>query len=123
MAFVAKHQWATGSYRGWLGLSTNECRQVLDIKGVANSQRNRCWGSRERMRRQVFHQRVKDFYPTANGNWHAAMTQTMLAMGVFLDDRDMVDRAAKSYRRGKGNGAVTHYINDSNCKPHVSTSW
>ena len=35
---------------------------------------------------------IKDFYPTANGNWDAAMIQTMLAMGVYLDDREMFQR-------------------------------
>ncbi|MFO7903180.1 MAG: alginate lyase family protein [Planctomycetota bacterium] len=66
----------------------------------------------EQMLRQVFYQTIEDFYPSANGNWDASMIQTMLAMGVFLDDREMFNRAAEYYRDGKGNGAVTNYIND-----------
>jgi hypothetical protein len=27
---------------------------------------------------------IKDFYPSANGNWDASMLQAMTAMGVFL---------------------------------------
>ena len=66
----------------------------------------------ERMLRDVFYEPIKDFYPTANGNWDAAMIQTMMAMGVFLDDRAMFQRAVDHYREGEGNGAITKYIND-----------
>lgn len=65
----------------------------------------------EQMLRQVFYKTIEDFYPSANGNWDASMIQTMLAMGVFLDDREMFNRAAEYYRDGRGNGAVTNYIN------------
>lgn len=67
----------------------------------------------ERMLRQVLYPVIKDFYPTANGNWDASMIQTMIAMGIFLDDRAMFDRAVAYYRNGKGNGAITKYINES----------
>lgn len=65
----------------------------------------------ERMLHEVFYPTIKDFYPTANGNWDAAMIQTVMAMGVFLDDHRMFNRAVDYYMRGRGNGAVTHYIN------------
>lgn len=65
----------------------------------------------EGMLRKVFYPVIKDFYPTANGNWDASMIQTMLAMGVFLDDRAMFDRAVNYYRNGVGNGAITKYLN------------
>ncbi len=66
----------------------------------------------ERMLRQVFYPVIKDFYPTANGNWDASMIQTMIAMGIFLDDRAMFDRAVEYYRNGEGNGAITKYFNE-----------
>ncbi|MBX2851064.1 MAG: alginate lyase family protein [Phycisphaeraceae bacterium] len=65
----------------------------------------------EVMLRNVFYEPIKDFYPTANGNWDAAMIQTMLGMGIFLDDRKMFDRAVTYYRQGEGNGAITNYFN------------
>ncbi|MFK7790914.1 MAG: alginate lyase family protein, partial [Phycisphaeraceae bacterium] len=64
------------------------------------------------MLREQFYEPIKDFYPTANGNWDASMIQTMLAMGVYLDDHDMFDRAASYYREGGGNGAITNYFNE-----------
>lgn len=60
----------------------------------------------------VFYPIMEDFYPTANGNWDAAMIQTMLAMGVFLDDRQMFQRAVDYYLDGQGNGAIRNYINE-----------
>lgn len=66
----------------------------------------------EKMLREVFYPTIKDFYPTANGNWDAAMIQTMMAMGIFLDDRAMFDRARTYFLSGKGNGRITNYLND-----------
>lgn len=65
----------------------------------------------ERMLRQIFYPVIKDFYPTANGNWDASMIQTMIAMGIFLDDRAMFDRATDYYLHGQGNGAIKNYFN------------
>ena len=65
-----------------------------------------------RMLSEVFYPVIKDFYPTANGNWDASMIQTMLAMGVYLDDRTMFDRAVSYYRDGEGNGAIENYFNE-----------
>lgn len=64
----------------------------------------------ERLLREVFYPPVKDFFPAANGNWDASMIQTMLAMGIFLDDRAMFDRAADYFRNGEGNGAIEKYM-------------
>jgi hypothetical protein len=66
----------------------------------------------EKMLRQIFYPVIEDFFPTANGNWDASMIQTMLAMGVFLDDRAMFDRAVHYFLHGEGNGAIEKYLND-----------
>ncbi|MGJ8697197.1 MAG: alginate lyase family protein [Verrucomicrobiaceae bacterium] len=65
----------------------------------------------ERMLREVFYPTIKDFHPTANGNWDASMIQTMIAMGIFLDDPAMFEQATTYFRSGKGNGAITKYLN------------
>lgn len=66
----------------------------------------------ESMLREVWYPVIKDFYPSANGNWDASMLQTMIAMGVFLDDEEMFDRSLKYFRNGKGNGAIRNYFNE-----------
>lgn len=64
----------------------------------------------EGMLRDIFYATIKDFYPSANGNWDASMLQTMLAMGVFLEDQPMFDRAKDYFLKGKGNGAIGMYF-------------
>lgn len=67
----------------------------------------------EKMLRNIFYPIIKDFYPSANGNWDASMLQTMLAMGVYLDDQAMFDRGVEYFLNGKGNGAVRNYFKPS----------
>lgn len=67
----------------------------------------------EQMLRQVFYPTIKDFYPSANGNWDASMLQTMLAMGVFLEDQEMFERGVEYFLNGNGNGAIRNYFKPS----------
>lgn len=64
----------------------------------------------ERMLREVFLPLVKDFAPFANGNWGTGCIKTLLAMGVFLDDRVLFDQAVDYFHHGAGNARLTHYI-------------
>ena len=63
------------------------------------------------MLRRVWYPVIEDFYPTANGNWDASMIQTMMAMGIHLDDQSMFQKAVDYFLEGEGNGAVNHYFN------------
>ena len=83
---ILKHRWD-----GWSGKDQKQFQNMLT---------------------KVFYPVIEDFYPSANGNWDASMLQTMIAMGIFLDDRAMFDRAANYYRSGEGNGAITNYFNE-----------
>lgn len=60
--------------------------------------------------REVWYPPIEGFATFANGNWGTGCIKAMLAMGVFLDDRAMFDRAVGHYRHGSGNGRLTHYI-------------
>jgi hypothetical protein len=53
---------------------------------------------------------IKDFATFANGNWDDACLVTIMAIGVFCDDRALFDRAVAYYREGVGNGRLTHYV-------------
>lgn len=66
----------------------------------------------ESMLNDVFYAVIKDFFDWANGNWDASMIQTMMAMGVFMDDTLMFNKAVNYFLKGRGNGAITMYIND-----------
>lgn len=60
--------------------------------------------------REVIYPVIKDFAPFANGNWDAAAIKTMMAIGVFCNDRDIFERALHYYENGGGDGSLTHYI-------------
>jgi hypothetical protein len=64
----------------------------------------------ERMLREAVCPPLKEFAAFANGNWDAACIKTLMAVGVFCNDRALFDRAAAYYRSGAGNGRLTHYV-------------
>jgi hypothetical protein len=68
----------------------------------------------ERIMKEVIYPPIKDFATFANGNWDGACIKTVMAIGVFCDDREIFDRAVLYFQSGTGNGRLTHYvINDS----------
>lgn len=67
----------------------------------------------QKMLRDVWYPIIKPFHPTANGNWDAAMLQTMISIGVFLDDQAIFDRAKNHYLKGQGNGAIGLYFKEN----------
>ena len=58
----------------------------------------------------VFYPLIKDFKPKANGNWDAAMINSMMCIAVFCDDREMFARAANYFLHGVGHGCITNYV-------------
>ncbi len=64
----------------------------------------------KRMLLQVYYPLIADFFPEANGNWDAAIIDTMLCIGVFCDDRPIFDRAVNQYLRGPVNAGITRYV-------------
>jgi len=64
----------------------------------------------EQMLRTVVYPVIKDFAPFANGNWDAGCIKTMLAIGIFCEDRAIYNRALQYYLKGPGNGCLTNYI-------------
>ncbi len=64
----------------------------------------------KRMMMTVYYPLLKDFFPEANGNWDAAIIETLLSIGIFCDDRAIFDRAVDHFLRGPGNGGLTKYV-------------
>ncbi|WP_205702871.1 alginate lyase family protein [Botryobacter ruber] len=60
--------------------------------------------------KEVIYPVIKDFAPFANGNWDAAAIKTVMAIGVFCNDREIFERALRYYVNGHGNGRLTNYI-------------
>jgi hypothetical protein len=66
----------------------------------------------ETMFKTAIYPTIQNFATFANGNWDGACMKTMMAIGIFCNDRPMFDRAVDYYLHGTGDGAITHYIID-----------
>jgi parallel beta-helix repeat protein len=64
----------------------------------------------KRMLTTVYVPLLKDYFPEANGNWDAAIIDTLLSIGIFNDDRVLFDAAVQHYLTGPGNGGIAKYI-------------
>jgi len=64
----------------------------------------------KRMLRTVYVPLLRPFYPEANGNWDAAIMYTLLSIGVFCDDRELMELVYQHYRTGPVNSGITRYV-------------
>lgn len=64
----------------------------------------------EKCFREAVYPVVKDYALFANGNWDTAAMKTVMAIGIFCNDRAMFENAVRYYVDGAGDGALTHYI-------------
>ncbi|MGB7264099.1 MAG: alginate lyase family protein [Terracidiphilus sp.] len=70
-------------------------------------------GSQEQFKRMlltVYVPLLRMFYPEANGNWDAAIMFTLLAIGVFCEDRGLMESVYRHFRVGLVNSGITHYV-------------
>src|SRR3984957_4695299 len=64
----------------------------------------------KRMLLTVYVPLLRMFYPEANGNWDAAIMYTLLSIGVFCDDRFLMESVYQHYRTGPVNSGITRYV-------------
>lgn len=65
----------------------------------------------EKMFRDVFYELIKDWKRGRAGNWDTAITKMHLAVGVFLDDKAIFDRAVAFYNSTTENSNGTLAVN------------
>jgi Right handed beta helix region/Alginate lyase len=53
---------------------------------------------------------LREFFPTANGNWDGAIMQTLAAIGIYCDDRSRFDAATQHFLYGVANAGITKYV-------------
>lgn len=58
----------------------------------------------------VYYPLIRYYYPTANGNWDGAIIHSILAIGIFTDNRKMFDNAVDHYLRAPVNGSIFKYV-------------
>jgi hypothetical protein len=73
------------------------------------------WGGKsldqfKRMMLTVYVPLLRMYYPEANGNWDAAMMFTLLSIGIFCEDRKLIDEVYHHYRLGPVNSGITRYV-------------
>lgn len=61
---------------------------------------------------QVWYPLLKDFMPGYNGNWDAAIAQTVMCIGIFCNRSDIFDSAYNQILKGASNGAINNYFNE-----------
>ena len=64
----------------------------------------------KRMLLTVYVPLLRMYYPEANGNWDAAIMYTLLAIGVFCEDRRLMDSVYRHFRLGPVNSGITRYV-------------
>ncbi|MFD5264678.1 alginate lyase family protein [Streptomyces sp. NPDC058335] len=64
----------------------------------------------ERSFLDVWYPAVSGYMLYANGNWDLTALQTILAIGVFCEERTLFDDALRFAAAGAGNGSVAHRI-------------
>jgi hypothetical protein len=66
----------------------------------------------EKMVMEIWFPLIKDFMPGYNGNWDAAIAQTVMCIGIFMDRQDIFDLAYQHISKGQTNGAINFYFNE-----------
>jgi hypothetical protein len=60
--------------------------------------------------REVVYPVIKDYALFANGNWDNAAVKTVMAIGVFCNDRNIFENGLRFYVAGAGNGSLKNYV-------------
>jgi hypothetical protein len=101
-----------GSLRA--GIYGGKLAEAAEICAYANPS----WPNKARaqaMFRQAFAQDIHDLSDSniPNGNWETSCIHGMISIAIFLDDRNLFNRAVNYYLFGQGNGRVSNYVIDS----------
>jgi hypothetical protein len=63
-----------------------------------------------RMLMTVYYPLFRFYYPQANGNWDGAIIHSILAIGIFTDNKPMFDNAVNHFLHGPVNASIFKYI-------------
>jgi hypothetical protein len=58
----------------------------------------------------VYYPLLRQYFPTANGNWNGAIIHSLLAIGIFTDDRKIFSNAVDNFLHAPVNGSIFKYI-------------
>jgi hypothetical protein len=93
---------------GWTGGQFSNAAEIL--RATYHGWNSRSQEQFKRMLLTVYVPLLRMFYPEANGNWDAAIMYTLLAIGVFCEDRELMESVYRHFRVGPVNSGITHYV-------------
>jgi hypothetical protein len=107
-----------------VGLSTYNFLNAAELLKYTNSG----WQQKDvdqfnRMLLTVYYPTIKDFFAEANGNWDASMINSMLCIGVFLNNHQIFERAVERYYHGPNNSGITKYIYPTGQPQETTRDW
>ncbi|MBB5062397.1 alginate lyase family protein [Granulicella mallensis] len=93
---------------GWTGAALCNSAEILRATYPE-------WGAEreerfKRMMTEVYLPLDVDFFPEANGNWDAAIMQTLAAIAVFTEDHALFEKVVTHYKFGQKNSGITKYV-------------
>ncbi|MGK9124459.1 DUF4979 domain-containing protein [Olivibacter sp. SA151] len=62
------------------------------------------------MLKQVFYPTLQNFRPYAHGNWDIICMKALMAIAIFTEDREMINRVVTYFYHGEGNGSIDNYV-------------
>jgi hypothetical protein len=93
---------------GWTGHTFCNAAEILRYTGADWNEQS--IAQFRRMLLTVYYPLIRNFFPEANGNWDAAIMDTMLCIGVECDDPEIFQQAVDHFERGPGNGGIAKYV-------------
>lgn len=63
-----------------------------------------------KMMMSVYYPTIRYYFSEANGNWDGAIMHTLMAIAVFMDNKQLFDNTLDHYLHGKCNGSIIKYI-------------
>jgi hypothetical protein len=93
---------------GWTG--GDFCNAAEILRATYPAWRGESVAQFKRMLLTVYVPLIRMYYPEANGNWDAAMMFTLLSIGVFCEDRKLMEEVFHHYRLGPVNSGIARYI-------------
>ena len=106
---------------GLSGYSFLNAAEILRYSGTDWSKKD--MDQFESMVLTVFYPTIKEFFTEANGNWDASMISTMMCIGVYVDDKEIFNRAIDRYYWGIGNSGITKYIYPGGQSQEATRDW
>jgi hypothetical protein len=93
---------------GWTGGEFANAAEIL--RATYPAWRGESLTQFKRMLLTVYVPLLRMYYPEANGNWDAAMMFTLLAIGIFCEDPQLMDAVYAHYRTGPANSGIARYV-------------